>query len=303
VPLPLESVPNFSEGRNRETIDALSEALGGPAELLDVHSDPDHNRSVFTLVGEEDALVAALVAGVACARERIDLATHEGAHPRIGAADVVPVVALDSVDAERARACALAVAARIGAELELPVFLYGDSAPGRGPAFFRGGGPAELQRRLDAGEVAPDFGPPRLDEHAGGVIVGARRPLIAFNVNLRTDDVEVARAIAATVRERGGGFPGVRALGLALPRAGHAQVSMNVEDYEAAALHEILERVEAEALARGVQVGGAELVGLMPAGAAVAAAGNLLRIDGFNPEHVLELRLLRRDSEDRRAGA
>ena len=299
--LPLESVPNFSEGRDRETIDALAAALTGPAELLDVHSDPDHNRSVFTLVGDEDALVAGLVAGVACARERIDLRRHEGAHPRIGAADVVPVVAVDPADAERARACALHLAERIGADLQLPVFLYGQSAPGRGPAFFRRGGPEELQRRIDAGELAPDFGPTRLDERAGGVIVGARRPLIAFNVNLATDDVAAAREIAAVVRERGGGFPGVRALGLALPRAGHAQVSMNVEDYEAAALHEIVARVEAEARERGVAVSGAELVGLMPAGAAVAAAGNTLRIEGFSAERVLELRLLRRDSGDRSA--
>jgi len=292
VRLPLESVPNFSEGRDRETIDALAAALAGPAELLDVHSDPDHNRSVFTLVGDEDALVAALVAGVACARERIDLRNHEGAHPRIGAADVVPVVAVDPRDRERAQACAVVLAGRIGAELQLPVFLYGESAPGRGPAFFRRGGPEELQGRIDAGEVTPDYGPAHLDERAGGVIVGARRPLIAFNVNLATDDVELARAIAAVVRERDGGFPGVRALGLALPRAGHAQVSMNVEDYEAAALHDILARVQAEAAARAVEVVGAELVGLMPAGAAVAAAGSLLHIDGFTPEHVLELRLL-----------
>jgi glutamate formiminotransferase len=293
VRLPLESVPNFSEGRDGDTIDALAQALSGPAELLDVHSDPDHNRSVFTLVGDEDALVAALVAGVACARERINLAKHEGAHPRIGAADVVPIVGLEPADRERARECALVVAGRIGAELQLPVFLYGDSAPGRGPAYFRRGGPEELQYRLDEGELAPDFGPARLDARAGGVIVGARRPLIAFNVNLETQDVEVARAIAAVVRERGGGFPGLRALGLFLPRAGHAQVSMNVEDYEAAALHDILARVEAEAQERGVAVSGAELVGLIPAGAAAAAAGSLLRIAGFSPEHVLELRLLR----------
>jgi glutamate formiminotransferase len=293
VRLPLESVPNFSEGRDRATIDALATALSGPAELLDVHSDPDHNRSVFTLVGDEDALVAALLAGVACARERIDLRTHEGAHPRIGAADVVPVVAIDPDDRERARASALVVADRIGAELQLPVFLYGESGEGRGPAFFRHG---DVQGRIDAGELTPDFGPARLDERAGGVIVGARRPLIAFNVNLASDDVDVARAIAAVVRERGGGFPGVRALGLLLPRAGHAQVSMNVEDYEAAALHEIVARIEAEAQARGVSVAGAELVGLMPAGATAAAAGSLLRIDGFNAEHVLELRLLQRGS-------
>jgi glutamate formiminotransferase len=298
VRLPLESVPNFSEGRDSAVIDALAAALSGPAELLDVNVDPDHNRSVFTLIGDEDALAGALLAGVACARERIDLRVHEGAHPRIGAADVLPLVPIDPGDAERARACALVVAGRIGAELQLPVFLYGDSAPGRSPAFFRGGGPEELQRRIDEGEVEPDFGPARLDERAGGVIVGARQPLIAFNVNLASDDVDVARAIASVVRERGGGFPGVRALGLLLPRAGHAQVSMNVEDYEAAALHDILARVELEAHARGVDVAGAELVGLMPAGAAAAAAGNLLRIDGFNADHVLELRLLRRGPGD-----
>lgn len=292
VPLPLESVPNFSEGRDGATIDALAQALATAAELLDVHSDPDHNRSVFTLVGDEDALVASLLAGVACAQERIDLRTHKGAHPRIGAADVVPVVAIDPADRDRARECALVVARRIGSELQLPVFLYGDSAQGRGPAFFRRG---DLQGRMDDGEVTPDFGPARLDQRAGGVIVGARHPLIAFNVNLATEDVGVAREIAAVVRERGGGFPGVRALGLALPRAGHAQVSMNVEDYEAASLHEIVARVEAEARARGVEVRDAELVGLMPAGAAAAAAGSALRIAGFNAEHVLELRLLQRD--------
>jgi glutamate formiminotransferase len=294
VDLPLESVPNFSEGRDRDTIEALRDALARSADVLDVHADVDHNRSVFTLVAEEDALIEALLAGVARARERIDLRTHEGAHPRIGAADVVPIVAVDRADAERARVCALRLAERIGAELDLPVFLYGDSAPGRGPAFYRQGGPGELQRRIDAGELEPDFGPSRLDERAGGVIVGARRPLIAFNVNLETEDVGVAREIAALVREQGGGFPGVRALGLALPSVGRTQVSMNVEDYEAAALHEIVARVDEEARARGTGIGGAELVGLLPAGAALAAAQNVLRIEGFNSSHVLELRLLER---------
>jgi len=294
VELPLESVPNFSEGRDAGTIEALRSALATHADVLDVHSDADHNRSVFTLVGDDTSLVEALLAGVACARERIDLRSHDGAHPRIGAADVVPIVALESTDRERARDCALRLADRIGAELGLPVFLYGESAAARGPAFYRQGGPEELQRRIDAGELRPDYGPVRLDERAGGVIVGARRPLIAFNVNLATDDVEIARAIAAVVREKGGGFPGVRALGLLLPRAGHAQVSMNVEDYEAAALHEIVRRVDEEARARGVDVAGAELVGLMPAGAAAAAAGAMLRIEGFNAAHVLELRLLGR---------
>jgi glutamate formiminotransferase len=259
---PLESVPNFSEGRDRATIDALGAALGGRARLLDVHADPDHNRSVFTLVGSEAELVESLVAGIAVARERIDLRGHEGAHPRVGAADVVPLVPLVPEEMERAQAAALTLAERVGRELGLPVFLYGELAPGRGPAFFRRGGVEELSRRVDTGEVAPDFGPGRLDERAGAVLVGAR------------------------------GFPGVRALGLELPRAGLVQVSMNVEDYEVVALHEIVERVRDESAARGAEVVGSELVGLIPAAAALAAAGAMLGIEGFDSRHVLELRFL-----------
>jgi glutamate formiminotransferase len=294
VELPLESVPNFSEGRDRGRIEGIEAALAAHAEVLDVHADADHNRSVFTLVGSERELGDALLAGIACAKERIDLRRHEGAHPRIGAADVVPIVPLRPVEMERARRCALAVAERIARELDLPVFLYGESAAGRGPAFFRRGGPEELQRRIDAGELGPDLGPSRLHPSAGGAIVGARRPLVAFNVNLRGASLEIAREVAAVVRERDGGYPGVRALGLDLPRAGIVQVSMNVEDYEAAALHEIVERVAVEAESRGAEVAGSELVGLMPAGAAVAAAGAILRIEGFDASRVVELRLLGR---------
>lgn len=288
--LPLESVPNFSEGRDRATIDALADAMAAHAELLDVHADADHHRSVFTLVGGEDALVAALLAGIACARDRIDLRRHDGAHPRIGAADVVPLVPIRPEEMDRARAAATELARRAGSELGLPVFLYG--APGRGPAYFRSGGPAELARRIESGELAPDFGPGRLHPSAGGVLIGARQPLIAFNVNLRGVGVGVARDVAAVVRESGGGFTGLRALGLDLPGAGLVQVSMNVEDYEASALHEIVARVRAEAEGRGAEVVGSELVGLMPAGAAVAAAGAALEIDGFDASRVLELRLL-----------
>jgi glutamate formiminotransferase len=289
--LPLEAVPNFSEGRDRGTIDALSAALSAHAELLDVHADVDHNRSVFTLVGEDDAVCDALVASVDVARGRIDLRRHEGAHPRVGAADVVPVVPLRPEDMARARACALRVADRIGRELGLPVFLYGEVGDGRRPAFFRRGGVAELEERVRRGELAPHYGPSRLDPAAGAVLVGARPPLVAFNVNLRGAGVEVAREIAAVVRETGGGF---RALGLELPDAGLVQVSMNVEDHEAAALHRILARVEREAAARHAEVIGSELVGLMPAAAAASAAGAMLRIDGFDASHVLELRLLER---------
>jgi glutamate formiminotransferase len=290
--LPLEAVPNFSEGRDRLTIDAIGEALFDYARLLDVHSDADHNRSVYTLVGSRDELVAALLGAIAVARERIDLRSQEGAHPRIGAADIVPIVPIRPEDAEQAREAALELGRRVGEELTLPVFLYGELAPGLGPAFFRRGGPEELQRRLDAGELAPDFGPPRLDERAGGVLVGSRPPLIAFNVNLAGDHLEGAQAVARAVRERDGGFPGVRALGLRLPLAGHVQVSLNIEDWRAAPLHEVVAAVEREAQARGLEATGSELVGLLPAGAAVAAAGSLLRVAGLDTSHVLELRLL-----------
>jgi glutamate formiminotransferase len=272
-------------------MDAIGGALSARARLLDVHADPDHNRSVFTLVGSEAELVDSLLAGIEVAKERIDLRRHEGAHPRVGAADVVPVVPVRPDDMERAKRVALELAGRLGEELALPVFLYGELAPGRGPAFFRAGGLERLRDRVEAGELAPDFGPGELDERSGAVLVGARRPLIAFNVNLR-GDLAAARAIAAAVRERDGGLPGVRALGLDLPRAGLVQVSMNIEDWEAAALQDVLERIESEASALGAEVLGSELVGLMPGGAAAAAAGTALRIDGFDASRVLELRLL-----------
>ena len=291
--LPLESVPNFSEGRDPEAIAALESALSRPGRLLDVHTDWDHHRSVFTIVGSGDELVESLAAGISTAAERIDLRRHEGAHPRIGAADVVPLVPLRPEDEPAAREAALALAARVGDDLGLPVFLYGRlTEDRREPAFFRRGGPEELQRRIDSGELAPDRGPATLHPTAGGVLIGVRRPLIAFNVNLRGASVETAREIAALVRERDGGFPGVRALGLDLPKAGLVQVSMNVTDWEAAALHTIVATIVAEVEARGAEVAGSELVGLMPAGAAVEAAGSLLRIEGFDSRHVLELRLL-----------
>jgi glutamate formiminotransferase len=293
VSLPLESVPNVSDGRDEAVLAALAEAFSGPARLLDVHADWDHHRSVYTLVGTGEELVETLLAGIRCASEQIDLRRHEGAHPRIGAADVVPLVPLEPEAEPLAREAALLLADRVALELGLPVFFYGRlTEDGREPAFFRRGGPEELQRRIDAGEVRPDRGPERLDETAGGVLVGVRRPLVAFNVNLRSDDVEAARGIARTVRERDGGFPGVRALGLDLHRAGLVQVSMNVTDWQAAALHEIVARIAAEAEARGIEVAGSELVGLMPAGVAVEAAGAVLRIEGFDPSRVLELRLL-----------
>jgi glutamate formiminotransferase len=294
VPLPLESVPNFSAARDELAVQALRAALSSPARLLDVHVDLDHNRSVYTLVGTGEELVETLLAGINAAAERIDLREHEGVHPRIGAADVVPVVPIRPGDEPRAREAALALADRIASELALPVFFYGRlTEDGRGPAFFRRGGIEELQRRLDADELTPDRGPRRLHPTAGAVLVGVRKPLVAFNVNLRSRDLGLAREIARLIRERDGGLPGVRALGLDLPRAALVQVSMNLEDWEATAPHDVVARIAAEAAARGVEVAGSELVGLMPAGAAIAAARReLLLPPSFDSSRVLELRLL-----------
>jgi glutamate formiminotransferase/glutamate formiminotransferase/formiminotetrahydrofolate cyclodeaminase len=290
VARPLAAVPNFSEGRSAETVDALRAALGGAARVLDVHVDPDHNRSVFTLCGEPAELVEALLAGVAAAQERIDLRAHEGVHPRIGAADVVPLVAVWPEQLLAAKAAALDVAERIASELELPVFLYGEPAPDVRPAALRRLGLAELARRVAEQELVPDFGPPRVDERTGCVLVGARRPLVAFNVDLATDDLAVAREIAAVVRETGGGFPGVRALGFPLASRGIVQVSMNVEDWRAAPLDEIVARIRLEADARGVTVAGSELVGLVPEGAARPGA-EALGLPSLDESQLLESRL------------
>ena len=293
MPLPLESVPNISEGRRERVLGELRQAFSSPGRLLDVHVDPDHHRSVYTLVGSRDELVETLFRGIAKAVELIDLRRHVGAHPRIGAADVVPLVPLDPRQEPDACRAALALADRIAAELGLPVFFYGRLTDDRRePAFLRRGGPEELQRRINAGELAPDRGPSELHPTAGAVIVGVRRPLIAFNVNLRSRDVEIARDISRVVRERDGGLTGVRALGLELPRAGLVQVSMNITDWQATPPHEVVARIAAEAAARGVEVAGSELVGLIPAGAVVAAARGPLRLADLDASRVLELRLL-----------
>ena len=209
-------------------------------------------------------------------------------HPRVGAADVVPLVPLRADDLPRAERAARELGKRIGSELGLPVFLYGTIGEGRRPAFFRRGGPEELQRRVDAGELEPAAGPTRLDAATGAVLVGARPPLVAINVDLATDDVEVARAVAATVRESSGGMPGVQALGLRLPRSGRIQVSMNVVDVERAPLHEVVSLVRAEATARGVETAAAELVGLLPAGVVARAAADAVLLPLLDGTRVLE---------------
>jgi len=285
----LESVPNVSEGRDPVVIESIAAALRARGRVLDIHSDADHHRSVFTVVAEADDLVDALLDGIARAAELIDLREHDGIHPRIGAADVVPIVPIGAGQMGLAREVALAVGRRVGSELGLPVFLYGESAHGVRPAYYRRGGPAELQRRINAGEVEPAFGPPRLDPRAGGVLVGARPLLIAFNIDLASGTLSDAHAIAAAVRESGGGMRGVQALGLLLPASGRIQVSLNVIDVTAAPLVEVVERVHELAARRGVEVGPSELVGLLPESAVAPAAA--LGLAELPDDRVLERRL------------
>jgi len=283
-----------SEGRELAVVREIAEAFSSSARLFDIHSDIDHNRSVCTLVGVDgdDALVDSLLAGIRAAAGLIDLREHDGVHPRVGAADVVPLVPLVADDMERARNVALRLGERVGSELGLPVFLYGEVGAGRRPAFFRLGGPVELQRRISVGELVPDFGPDELDPRAGAVLVGARAPLVAFNVLLASDDVDVAGGVAAAVRESSGGMPGVQALGFRLASSGRAQVSVNVIDVDRASLHEVIARITAEARERGVGVDSCELVGLLPARAVVEAAAVPLGLPGLHASRVLELRVL-----------
>ncbi|WCB94567.1 Glutamate formimidoyltransferase [Baekduia alba] len=261
----LLAVPNISEGRDAAVVAAVGDAYArGGARLLDTHADVDHHRAVHTLAAAPGALAPALAEGARAAVARIDLRAERGIHPHVGALDVVPVVFLD--DARRDAACAeaLAVAERLGSDaVGLPVFLYGLLAGGRTRASLRRGGIAELTRRMRAGELVPDFGPAVPHPSAGAVLVAARPPLVAFNVELAPPaTVEDARAIAAAVREGGAdGLPGVRALGLELTAQGAiAQVSTNVEDHRAVPLAAVV-----AAVARHAPVAACELVGLAPA--------------------------------------
>ncbi len=260
---------NVSEGRDERRIAALAEAFApsaGPVTLLDTHSDRDHHRSVLTLAGAPGTLASAIAVGARVAIAEIDVSTHAGVHPRVGALDVAPIVHLD--EARRGAACAEAlVLADMLGELGIPVLLYGSLAPGRTRATLRRGSNEGLARRLASGELVPDFGPSRTHASAGATLVAARAPLVAFNVELRAPaTLEQAQAIAARIREGGSqGLPGVRALGLALDSRDAVQVSTNIEDPAAVSLADVV-----AAVARSAPVAGAELVGLAPR---VALAG------------------------------
>lgn len=279
----LMSVPNVSEGVDQAAIAAVAEAFR-PAQLLNVHSDPDHDRSVFTLAGRQGELAGALAAGAQAAATRVDLTAHSGVHPHVGAVDVVPVVYLDAADRGAACAEALTAADMIARRTGVPVFLYGELAGGRERAALRDGGVAGLADRIASGEQRPDFGPAELHPTAGATLVAARPPLVAFNLDLATGEtLETARTIAAELRESGGGMPGVRALGLWLASRSCAQVSCNVQDPLRTPLAEVAGFVRERAA-----VASAELVGMAPR-AAFEGFPEDLPIPGFDPaERLLE---------------
>ena len=288
----LLAVPNFSEGRDTSVIAAIRAALDADRGLLDRHSDPEHNRTVYTLAGEGRALEERLAAGASVAIEQIDMRRQRGLHPCIGALDVCPLVWLDIEGREPARARARSVGERIGS-LGVPVFLYGELASSeerQERAFFREGGLTALRQRMKAGELAPDMGPEIPHLSAGATLVTARPPLAAFNIELDTGDAVVAQRVAAAVREAGGGPPGVRAIGLPL-EGGRSQVSTNVHDPIAVPLRMVVARVTELAAEQGARPVEAEIVGLVPA-AALQGFPQDLPIRDFDPErHVIERRL------------
>jgi glutamate formiminotransferase len=288
----LLAVPNVSEGRDRDRLTTMEKGFARGVSLLDRHTDADHDRTVFTLAGGPGPLMDALVAGAEEALETIDMGSYSGVHPAIGALDVCPLVWLDPADRDAARTEAVATAAQIGG-LGVPVFLYGElaRAPSRAErAYFRNGGLPELWLRMESGELRPDFGPDLPHPRGGATLVTARPPLAAFNVELDSDDLEVARSVAAGLRESGEGLLGVRAIGLLLS-SGRAQVSTNIHDPLVVPLGAVVERVRELAAPLGARPLEAELVGLVPA-AALSDYPEDVPIRDFDPErHLIERRL------------
>jgi glutamate formiminotransferase len=294
----LESVPNFSEGRRSEVIDRIVDAAASVqgVRVLDVHSDTDHNRSVLTIAGDAGAVQEAVMNAVRTATETIDLRVHSGEHPRIGATDVVPFIPLGGATMADAVAAARSVGERISRELEIPVYFYEEAAtrPERqNLENIRRGGFEELRDAIES-DVArePDLGPRRVHASAGAVVVGARGPLIAYNIYLNTPDVRVAKAIARAIRHSSGGLRYVKALGLEIPARNQAQVSMNLTNYRKSAIHTVFALVRDLAESYGVSITDSEIVGLVPQDALIGAARHALRLHEFDRDQILENRLL-----------
>ncbi len=294
----VECIPNFSEGRDQAVIDALvKEAQSVPGvTLLDHSSDASHNRSVFTLVGEPDGVAEAAFRLCKLASEKIDMTKHTGEHPRMGATDVIPFVPVKDMDAAECVEISKKLAERIYNELKIPSFLYEDSAqkPGRtNLAAVRKGQFEGMPEKLLQEEWAPDFGERKIHPTAGITAIGARMPLVAFNINLSTSDINIANAIAKTIRASSGGFKFCKAIGVMLDDRNVAQVSMNMVNYEGTPLYRVFEVVRAEAARWGVHIIGSEVIGLTPAKALVDCAEYYLKVENFDyNKQILENHLL-----------
>lgn len=293
----MECVPNFSEGRDKAKMEKIIAPFAGRqgVTMLDCQADPDHNRMVVTVVGEPQALLEAVIKSVDAAVACIDLRQHQGQHPRMGAVDVVPFIPLRNMSMTEAIDFSREAAARIANELGLPVFLYEESATRperRNLASIRRGQFEGMAAKIKEPEWRPDFGPAEIHPSAGVTAVGARMPLIAFNVNLQTADLSIADAIARKVRESSGGLPCCKAIGVELAEQGVVQVSMNMTDYTRTGLAEVSEAIRREAARHGVEVAGSEIVGLAPMAALAETAAHALGLRGFSMAQVLESRLL-----------
>ena len=293
----VECVPNFSEGRNQTTVCALVNAVESVPGvwLLDQTMDRDHHRSVLSFAGELDAVAEAAFRAIRVATDLIDLRKHKGVHPRVGATDVVPFVPVRGATMQDCVHLAKRLGQRVGTELEIPVFLYEQAARHRDHAPLesvrRGGLQGLAFRMVSDPDWTPDFGPPHLHKTAGAMVIGARSPLIAFNVNLRSTDLALARSIAKDIRQSNGGLPHLKAIGVALASRQLVQVAMNLTDFIITPIHVAFEAVRARAAEQGVTVAGSEVVGLMPQAALVQAAAHSLALEQFDATQVLETRL------------
>jgi glutamate formiminotransferase len=293
----VECIPNFSEGRDRDKIELIVKTIKAVPRVaaLDYSMDPDHNRSVITFAGEPDAVVEAAVRAAAVAMELINLNTHTGGHPRLGALDVLPFVPIKGVTMEECVEIARGAASRIANELDIPVYLYEKAATRRDRINLANVRRGEFEALRDSikndPDRKPDFGSRRVHPTAGAMAVGARAPLIAFNVNLATADLTVAKKIAKAVRASDGGLLNVKALGLELKSRRQTQVSMNLTDYEETPIFRAFEMVKREAARYGAPIAGSEIVGLVPGAALTASAAWFLQVDSFTDDLVLETKL------------
>jgi len=296
MPRVIEAVPNISEGRRADVVaEAVASIRGvGSVRVLDVQSDKDHNRSVLTLAGDGEPLKEALLALFEVATKRIDLRTHEGEHPRVGAVDVVPFIPIEGATMADCVVLARELGEAVAERFKVPVFLYEEAATAphrRNLEDVRRGQFEGLAEKMRDAQWAPDFGPKEPHPSAGASVIGARMALIAFNVNLGTADVEVAKRIAKAIRHSSGGYRHVKAMGVMLDERRIAQVSINMTDFKRTPLHRVFETVRSEAERYGVAVVGSEVVGLVPSEALFDAAEYFLRLEGFSPSQVLERRM------------